>query len=90
MDVVTADKNTIGAGRANDHKKLVNDHSERMKQSVEMSKNIYYCSIVQNNTMITKSYFCFECGAILTTKEDKKQHEEWELHKKTTAPIDEP
>jgi hypothetical protein len=24
---------------------------------------------------ITNSYFCFECGAIMTTKEDKKQHE---------------
>jgi hypothetical protein len=54
-----------------------------------MGKNIYYCIIAQLNTMITKSYFCFECGAILTTKEDKKQHEEWELNKKTTAPNDE-
>ena len=40
--------------------------------------------------MITKSYFCFECGAILTTNEDKKQHDEWELHKKATEPKDEP
>ncbi len=56
-----------------------------------MSKNIYYYLMAQHNTMITKSYFCFECGAILTTKEDKKQHEEWEeLNKKTTAPKDEP
>ncbi len=55
-----------------------------------MIKNIYYYLISQHNSMITKSYFCFECGAILTTKEDKKQHEEWELNKKTTAPKDEP
>ncbi len=32
---------------------------------------------------ITNSYFCFECGAIMTTKEDKKQHEKFELDKKT-------
>jgi hypothetical protein len=62
----------------------------RMNQRFVMSKNIYYYLIAQHNTMITKSYFCFECGAILTTKEDKKQHDEWELHKKTTAPTDEP
>jgi DNA-directed RNA polymerase subunit RPC12/RpoP len=55
-----------------------------------MSKNIYYYLISQLKTMITKSYFCFECGAILTTKEDKKQHDEWELHKKTTEPKDQP
>ena len=32
---------------------------------------------------ITNSYFCFECGAIMTTKEDKKQHEMIEVGKKT-------
>jgi hypothetical protein len=32
---------------------------------------------------ITNSYFCFECGAIMTTKEDKKQHELIESNKKT-------
>jgi hypothetical protein len=31
---------------------------------------------------ITNSYFCFECGAIMTTKEDKKQHELIERGKK--------
>ena len=31
---------------------------------------------------ITNSYFCFECGAIMTTKEDKKQHELIEMGKK--------
>ena len=59
-----------------------------MRCKTETSKNIYYYFMTQNNTLITKSYFCFECGAILTTKEDKKQHEEWELNKKTTAPKD--
>ncbi len=33
--------------------------------------------------MITNSYFCFECGAIMTTKEDKKQHEKVESSIKT-------
>jgi hypothetical protein len=32
---------------------------------------------------ITNSYFCFECGAIMTTKEDKKQHEKIESSIKT-------
>lgn len=62
----------------------------RMNQSVVMSKNIYYYLIAQLNTMITKNYFCFECGAILTTNEDKKLHDERELHKKTTEPKEEP
>jgi hypothetical protein len=33
--------------------------------------------------MITNSYFCYECGAIMTTKEDKKQHEKVESSIKT-------
>ena len=69
-------------------KKPFNYHSVEMKSIVETSKNIYYCPVAQHNTMITKSYFCFECGAILTSKEDKKQHDEWELHKKTTESKD--
>ena len=33
--------------------------------------------------MMTNSYFCFECGAIMTTTEDKIQHEVLESSKKT-------
>ncbi|MER5174383.1 MAG: hypothetical protein ABJB76_01975 [Candidatus Nitrosocosmicus sp.] len=32
---------------------------------------------------ITNSYFCFICGSIMTTEEDKKQHDLVELGKKT-------
>ena len=39
---------------------------------------------------ITNSYFCFECGAIMTTKEDKKQHEMIEVGKKTGGSEDLP
>jgi hypothetical protein len=39
---------------------------------------------------ITNSYFCFECGAIMTTKEDKKQHELIEMGKKTGGSEDLP
>jgi hypothetical protein len=42
--------------------------------------------IISNSDLpgtITNSYFCFECGAIMTTKEDKKQHEKVELSIKT-------
>ena len=34
-----------------------------------------------SKNIITNSYFCFKCGAIMTTKEDKKQHEYFELNK---------
>jgi hypothetical protein len=37
---------------------------------------------LQSNMMITNSFFCFKCGAILTTEENKKQHEIFELNKK--------
>jgi hypothetical protein len=31
--------------------------------------------------LITNSYFCFKCGAIMTTKDDQIQHENFELCK---------
>ncbi len=31
---------------------------------------------------ITDWFFCFECGAIMTTIEDKKQHEIFESYNK--------
>ena len=30
-------------------------------------------------TKLTSNYFCFDCGAVLTTLEDKKQHELFEI-----------
>ena len=35
------------------------------------------------NSKLTGSYFCFECGAIMTTKEDKSQHDLFESHEKS-------
>jgi len=35
------------------------------------------------NSKKTDGYFCFKCGAILTTLENKKQHELIESSKKT-------
>jgi len=40
-------------------------------------------SFLYESYSITSSYFCFECGAIMTTKEDKRQHELFESHKKS-------
>jgi hypothetical protein len=31
--------------------------------------------------LITNSYFCFKCGAIMTTKDDQIEHEKFELYK---------
>jgi hypothetical protein len=39
-------------------------------------------SIYNSSDMITNNYFCFECGAIMTTKENKKQHELFESARK--------
>ena len=33
-------------------------------------------------TKLTSNYFCFDCGAVLTTLEDKKQHELFEIETK--------
>jgi hypothetical protein len=38
--------------------------------------------------MITNSYFCFRCGAIMTTKEDQKHHEIFELNKPKHVELD--
>ena len=73
-----------------DHTKPVNDHSENALKCCDVQKHILLPYNSTKHHMITKSYFCFECGAILTTKEDKKQHDEWELHKKTTESKDQP
>ena len=39
--------------------------------------------VYESNSRIADSYFCFECGAIMTTKEDKIQHEILESNKKS-------
>jgi hypothetical protein len=33
-------------------------------------------------TGLASNYFCFDCGAVLTTIEDKKQHESIEIERK--------
>jgi hypothetical protein len=38
--------------------------------------------------MITNSYFCFRCGAIMTTKEDQKHHDIFELNKSKHMELD--
>ena len=37
---------------------------------------------VDSKTGLTSNYFCFDCGAVLTTMEDKKQHELVEIERK--------
>ena len=37
---------------------------------------------VKSKTGLTSNYFCFDCGAVLTTMEDKKQHELVEIERK--------
>ena len=37
---------------------------------------------VDLKTRLTSNYFCFDCGAVLTTIEDKKQHELFEIERK--------
>jgi len=37
---------------------------------------------VDSKTGLTSNYFCFDCGAVLTTLEDKKQHELFEIETK--------
>ncbi|TVP39400.1 hypothetical protein NARC_160114 [Candidatus Nitrosocosmicus arcticus] len=36
-------------------------------------------TLVDPMARLTSNYFCFECGAVLTTLEDKKQHELLEI-----------
>ena len=33
-------------------------------------------------TKLTSNYFCFDCGAVLTTLDDKKEHELFEIETK--------
>jgi predicted mannosyl-3-phosphoglycerate phosphatase (HAD superfamily) len=42
-------------------------------------ENLTYVDL---KTRLTSNYFCFECGAVLTTIEDKKQHELFEIERK--------
>ncbi len=55
------------------------DHNNLVETGEGKQKTSNYNSMYK----MTNSYFCFECGAIMTTKEDKKQHEKFELDKKT-------
>jgi hypothetical protein len=51
--------------------------------SVKSGEDKQITSNADLSESITNSYFCFECGAIMTTKEDKKQHEKIESSIKT-------
>ena len=39
-------------------------------------------NIIDPITRLTSNYFCFECGSVFTTLEDKKQHELIEIERK--------
>ncbi len=39
-------------------------------------------ALVDPVARLTSNYFCFECGSVLTTLEDKKQHELFEIERK--------
>jgi hypothetical protein len=72
-----------------------NDHIEKHEEQKYDNGNHPTNIVDHNNSIesseseqITKSYFCFECGAIMTTKEDKKQHELIELGKKKTNQLE--
>ena len=39
-------------------------------------------ALIDPMTRLTSNYFCFECGSVLTTLEDKKQHELIEIERK--------
>jgi len=54
-------------------KEIGNDEGQKINSSF----------LYESYSKITSSYFCFECGAIMTTKEDKRQHELFESHKKS-------
>jgi hypothetical protein len=39
-------------------------------------------------TRLTSNYFCFDCGAVFTTVEDKKQHELLEIERKNQKDLE--
>ena len=39
-------------------------------------------ALIDPITRLTSNYFCFECGSVFTTLEDKKQHELIEIERK--------
>ena len=47
--------------------------------AIHDEKNV---TVVDSKTGLTSNYFCFDCGAVLTTTEDKKQHELIEIERK--------
>lgn len=71
------------------------DHIEKHEEQKYNNGNHPTNIVDHNNSIepgkieqITNSYFCFECGAIMTTKEDKKQHELIESNKKTNQLVE--
>lgn len=45
-------------------------------------------TVIEPTTRLTSNYFCFECGSIFTTIEDKKQHELIEIERKKQIDLD--
>ncbi len=71
------------------------DHIEKHEEQKYDNGNHPTNIVDHNNSIepdkikqITNSYFCFECGAIMTTEEDKNQHELIESNKKTNQLVE--
>ena len=45
-------------------------------------------ALIDPITRLTSNYFCFECGSVFTTIEDKKQHELIEIERKKQIDLD--
>ena len=58
----------------------ISDETLAAKGPTNLDKE--YLTNADLKTKLTSNYFCFDCGAVLTTLEDKKQHELFEIETK--------
>ncbi|WP_458720593.1 hypothetical protein [Candidatus Nitrosocosmicus sp. R] len=58
----------------------ISDETLAAKSPTNLDKK--YLTSADLKTKLTSNYFCFDCGAVLTTLEDKKQHELFEIETK--------
>lgn len=58
----------------NSNKEVITDSSSNITISTETQYNDKFDHVI-SEPKLTSNYFCFDCGAILTTIDDKKQHD---------------
>jgi hypothetical protein len=89
-DVINKNEQTTQVGNQTSNDKKANEQSLGEKFTAHGPETLdkENPTVIEPTTRLTSNYFCFECGSVFTTLEDKKQHELIEIERKKQIDLD--